>query len=509
MARRLLPILAALSAATALVLSAPAGPANAAPPSPPNDNRADAQAVPVPGRVAGTTVGSTVQAGEGGICGQTAGSVWYRISVAANRGVVVSLTANGSLDAEVDVYLLQRSRLSFAACDQTDNNGQAAAEFRAGAGTYLVRVAEQAGSDSGTFTLSLVPGPPPVQPPGRPLAGGGTAGRLDRVLHVDAAYYLPLTATKPYVINLVHRRDACMGWQLFPPGTRSFLRTRPVLQSYCVGDALYVPPAGAGGRYTIRVLADRYVRVPQPFRLIAGRASNDDLAPGLPLPNLVPQKGIVNGRTLDVVDVYGFTTTRRSSLDLTLAGPRRHQLTLELRNDRGQQLGCSCFPGSRLALSRRLAPGRYYVAVRSVDQLRTPYSLTRRSRTITATRTRFDGRASETVRPKRAVAIGIAVTPAVSGTAQLTIQRFDPFHGWLPFTVRTVALRGGSAAVRWVPPSIGRWRASAAYAGARLFAPSGSTWAQLQVLDRPSAAARATLPRTTLTPTTLVPTTAR
>src|SRR5689334_20026921 len=102
MRRQLLCLLVVAGLGVPLATLAPAG---ASPAPPPNDNRADAQIVQVPSTVTGTTVGSTRERAERRFfCGPTAGSVWYRFTATKDRGTVVTLAANGNLDAELDVF---------------------------------------------------------------------------------------------------------------------------------------------------------------------------------------------------------------------------------------------------------------------------------------------------------------------------------------------------------------------------------------------------------------------
>jgi hypothetical protein len=459
-------------------------PAMAAAPS--NDNRADAQVVDVPSKVTGTTVDATIENGERrNVCdGRTSASVWYKFTATSERGVVAKLTADGNLDAELDIFKQRRSQLDFVDCDLTDDRGLGAAGFRVTDGaTYFIRVAEQPNSEANSFTLKLVQGPPPAQPPGRSLASGHARGRLDRVLRVDTAYHLHLAAGTPYQFNLVHGVSNCQSLELFPPGTSNFDAGTPVLSRRCGGYAVYTPAPGDGGRYFIRITADRGDREEQPYRLLAGRAGRDDIAPGVRLRNHIHRKGSVNGASLDVQDVYRFSVVRRSKLDLNLAGRPGHELQLVLRKGGGKLISCACNPDSDQAISLRIPPGRYYVAVRSVDQQLTRYVLTRKSRTITATSTSVNGRSRVTVPPHQAVTIGVTVRPGAVGKALVNIEHFDPFEGWLPYRQRRVTVSAGQGSLQWQPPTVGRWRVRTDYLGTRNFAPSGSDYAHILVAN--------------------------
>ena len=473
-----------------------ATPAMAAAPS--NDNRADAQVVDVPSKVTGTTVDATVETGERRrVCdGRTSGSVWYRFTATSERGVVAELTAHGNLDAEIDIFKQRRSQLEFLACDLTDDRGLGAAGFRVTDGaTYFLRVAERPNSEANSFTLKLVQGPPPAEPPGRSLASGHAKGRLDRVLNVDAAYHLHLSAGTPYRFNLVHNESDCQSLELFAPGTSNFETATPVVSRRCGGYAVYAPAPGDSGRYFIQITADRSDREAQPYRLLAGPAQPDDIAPGVRLRNHARnhRKGSVNGASLDVKDVYRFTVVRHSNLDLHLVGRPGHNLQLDLRNYRGKQIDCACDPSSTQAISLRIRPGRYFVAVRSADLQRTRYTLTRKSRTITATTTNVNGRRRVTVRPHQAVTVGVTVRPGAVGRALVSIEHFDPFQGWLPYRQRRVNITAGQGSVQWEPPTVGRWRARTDYLGTRNFAPSQSDYARVLVANPLTATATTAL----------------
>ena len=83
-----------------------------------------------------------------------------------------------------------------------------------------------------------------------------------------------------------------------------------------------------------------------------------------------------------------------------------------------------------------------------------------------------DGGRSATVAPGRGVTLDLTVSPPVSGRAAMLIERFDPLVGWLFYTSPRPAVIAGHGRLRFVPPSIGRWRVSGEYLGTRAAAPS-------------------------------------
>ena len=97
------------------------GLATAAVAPPPNDNRAGASPVNPPASVRGTTVGATDEATDPRpSCGRVHSTVWYSITSAPGRRIVLRLHADGDLDGVLAVYQVQRSRLTQVTCDATD-----------------------------------------------------------------------------------------------------------------------------------------------------------------------------------------------------------------------------------------------------------------------------------------------------------------------------------------------------------------------------------------------------
>ncbi len=171
-------IIAALAAILAL---ATAGAAIADPAPPSNDSR-DSPVVlgPLPATVSGTTVGATVAPTDpSSSCADEGGSVWYQVAVGAQAPpkLAVQVEANGELDAAVDVFVKQRSQNIPVTCQRTDKHGEAVFAFTPQKQTtYLIRVAQLANSDSGTFSLHVFQPPPAAKAPGTPLARPGRVG---------------------------------------------------------------------------------------------------------------------------------------------------------------------------------------------------------------------------------------------------------------------------------------------------------------------------------------------
>src|SRR4051812_12166423 len=345
-------VLCGLMTSTAIAAGG-VGQALAAPPS--NDDRADAQDATFPSTVDGTSADSTRETDDpASECGQDEGSVWYRVKPKKGR-VILQLAASGDLDALVDVYRVQRSQLLFTGCQATNAKGKAALAFRTRKkpDTYLIRVAQQMGSASDTFSLSIQLGQP-ATPPGPSLPPGGASGTLDRVLNPADAYSIPMSEGVTYRFHLTSK--TCAPLLLFPPGTKSFGRRYPVRRLSCGGYALFTPRGGQSGVYSLLAQAG-YNQTPVKYRLSAGRASVDDTTPGRTISNYAMVHGSLTGGGLDVVDLYRFDVQRRSGLRLSVASKAGFELNL-LR-DTGHVLETTT-----REIRTSVPAGRYYLAVR-------------------------------------------------------------------------------------------------------------------------------------------------
>src|SRR6185295_1170673 len=130
-------------------------PAAAAPP--PNDAQAAPQPIALPADVAGTTAESTLEPTEPPArCDPARGSVWYAFTATGDDRVVARLQAAGDLDAQLTVFLRQRSQAQQIDCDATDPDGLAQVSFTTRArASYLLRVEQRANSVPGTFRLAV------------------------------------------------------------------------------------------------------------------------------------------------------------------------------------------------------------------------------------------------------------------------------------------------------------------------------------------------------------------
>jgi hypothetical protein len=211
------------------------------------------------------------------------------------------------------------------------------------------------------------------------------------------------------------------------------------------------------------------------YRLSGGRAGADDTAPGRFIRNYKSESGQLNARRIDVVDLYRFDVERRSDLDLRLR--TSHRFTVVLLTNHGKRLGFN--EGD---LRARVKRGRYFAVVRAERGEAGSYRLRRITRTITRTRTTFQGRGKARVRPDETVALRAHIRPRTRGPVAIRLERFDPVAGWQFFrTYRRRTASDGNVTVPFRPPAVGRFRARTEFLGTRNASPSESGYATLKV----------------------------
>jgi hypothetical protein len=459
------------------VLAVLAPPTLAAPPA--NDARTAAHELGrLPALVRGSTVEATLEEDEPGSgCGPIKNSVWFGFTAPSNRELLVALDADGDLDAILEVFVRERSQLTSLSCQLTDRRGRATIDADAtSAATYLVRVAARANSVDGTFTVRAVLPDEPARPPGVRLPATGASGKVDRFANPDDAWSTRIREGRTYRINLVTVGGGCAQVALYASGE---FGAEPQTTLACDDHTVFAAPES--GRFTLHVRAPRASRSVLPYRLSVGRAGADDSAPGLQLADDERRKGDLRGDELDALDLYRFTLARRSDLSLRLRTAR--DFDLRLLSEVGRRLGCSCGAVGSKELTRRLAPGRYFIAVRARDGAHGSYVLARLARAITRATMLVDGARRSTVAPGDTVALALRVTPTVSGRASLLVERYDPLAGWLFDSRHHPRVTGTGATVEFRPPFIGRWRVTGQYDGTRTSSPSHGGTAHFRVLE--------------------------
>jgi hypothetical protein len=480
----LVPSLA--SAAAPAAPAAPAVPATPKPPTPPsNDNHDSARLVSkLPTTFTGTTIGATLEPNEvTSECADqpTDNSVWYTVTTPVAQQLAVSLAAGGKLDASLDVYLEQRSQLQSVACDVTDTSGAAAVRLNTTAGaTYAIRVAKLLDSDPGPFTINVFEPQPPATAPGKPLPARGISSAVDRIQTVSQAWAVSLAEGTTYRVNLDSSTDgACVSYALYAPGAEDFDSDNPVFDRECGGYRLFTPTAS--GRYSILVTPDQGFAGVQQYHLQIGVAPSSATAPGVLLENYAHVKGRLNDAGVDAVELFRFNVSSRSNLQLNLDTGDSAQFDLELLNDTGHRISCACDESGSQQVQRQLSAGRYFAVVAAQDGTSGRFTLERESRSITRTTISIAGQTRANEPPGATVPIDVAVSPGASGPVTITVERFDPVAKWLFFHTYNVEASGGSASVSFTPPTVGRWRAEASYAGSRTQSASASGFATLLV----------------------------
>jgi hypothetical protein len=454
-----------------------------APTPPANDEVANAQAIhSLPATLEGTTVGATTVTSEpGSACvNGTVASVWYSLRPASAERVAVELAAGGVLDGTVDVYKAVRSQLEPVTCGRTEEEGKASLSFKAKKNTlYEIRVAALPNSQLAGFTLNVFQPTPAIAPPGPRLPSSGVSGQVDRIQNSNAAYSFSLHAGVSYLINLANEtRGGCVNGGLFAPGTSSFEGASASLSVDCGGYRLFTPGPGQGGLYSFEVTPNLERKGEQRFHLQVAQANGTQTAPGVPLGNYGRASGRLEGTGIRVLRLYRIDVTSHSNLTLRLGAPPSAEFNLQLRNQNGDVIECSCNGSGSQSLQQQLRKGRYYAVVSVRNHTSGNFTLTRESRTITRTRIAFG---AERGTAGRTVPIEIRVTPAVSGPVKVEVQRFDPVFGWQFHRELEAQVSEGSAVIPFTPPAVGNWRANASYAGSLTASPSAVGFTYLLV----------------------------
>ncbi len=469
-------VLAALALVFAFALSSAAGAAPSEAPKPPaNDEVANAQAIhALPASIEGTTVGATTVPGEAqsSCVPGTISSVWYSLHTgAAAERAAVELAAGGKLDGTIDVYKAVRSQLLPVACQATEEEGKASLTFKAKKNTeYEIRVAALPTSQLAAFTLNVFQPTPAIAPPGPRLSSAGASGQVDRIQNSNAAYSIVMHAGVSYLVNLVNEtKGGCVNGALFGPGTHSFEGASARFRVNCGGYRLFTPGQGKGGIYSFEVTPDPERKGEQRFHLQVTVANGMQITPGEELGNYGRSSGRLQGSGVQVLRLYRMDVTSHSNLTLRLSAPSSAEFNLQLRDQNGGLIACSCSGSGPQKLQQQLRKGHYYAVVSERNHTSGNFTLTRESRTITHTKVSFG---AEHGVAGRAVEIKVRVGPAAVGPVKVEVQRFDPVFGWQFYRTLEATVREGTASIPFTPPSPGNWRANATYAGSRVFSPS-------------------------------------
>jgi hypothetical protein len=445
--------------------------------APPNDERANAaQLAPLPRQVRGTTVDATTARKDPRICAPIDASVWYRIDGAPAGTIVLRLQAAGKLDAAIGVFRSVRSEARAVDCARTNDKGLGEVSFSADKGdSFLILVGERMGSDPGAFRIVAFTAEPPARAPGDPLPPTGGAGTVSALGDADDSWRIDLRAGQTYRINLVAPPGLCPTVGVFRTRGRSF--GAQAASVGCDGYRLFTPGVGDGGRYSLVVHASSGAvgtRL-QRYRLRVSPAGPDDMGPGVPIGS-GHALGRVSAFGVDVEDLYRFDVARRGEVKLALRDSS--QFDVFLLSAGGRRLACVCGQRGAATLRQQVAPGQYLALVRAGRRSSGAYGLSVSVRELTSTTLSFS---SQNVGVGGAVTISVHVATA-AGPVNVELDRYDALQGWVFARLIHVAVGlSRSASIGWTPPSQGRWRARAAFAGTVTASPSTSSFAFLGV----------------------------
>jgi hypothetical protein len=459
--------------ALATLARSPGAPAG--PPTPRNDSRARATGLAPPARVLGTTLGATADSSDPAFCSsaQYPPTVWYVARAPRTEGLVVTLDAGGNRDDVIAVFRQQRSHLIEAGCVANDASGQANISFHAHRGElFFIVVAPERSSDSGPFVLRLREIAPPATPPGKALPQAGAWGVLVPLLHQDAAWNAWLESGTTYRLaswTFSGRSQECPDVMLYRPPVRNFANPYKVVS--CRGYFVFTPRPGTTGRWVVRIATTEHVAPALRYHLALDAATPDDTAPGLWLDNHAPVGGTLGATGSDRLDLYRFSARFPSELFASATLPVSSRADLVLMRDDGQVVRCACEGSGPQSMREHIAPGRYFLALRARGANSFAYTIYRLARMKTSTRVRLSG---SPALPGAAVTLqATTVPPPRDGAAAMTIERFDPFAGWLFLQQIDVPVAAnGQATLHYVPPAEGRYRASTVFRGSLSSSPS-------------------------------------
>jgi hypothetical protein len=212
---------------------------------------------------------------------------------------------------------------------------------------------------------------PPVAFPGPALPAAGLAGKVNVLHNRQDSYSVVLRSGVTYRLHLALAGDGCASLTIYAPTPQGF--SAPAADhTGCSGYGLFTPGPGQGGTYSLLVTAPRGVRGAQRYHLQVGRALEDDIAPGRDISAVARIRGRLDGKRLDVVDLYCFEVTRRGEVRLRVEAPT--ELGLSIRDHNGTVVAGDDGSGH---VRRTLPPGRYYAAVLAFANQQVRYTLTR------------------------------------------------------------------------------------------------------------------------------------
>ena len=208
--------------------------------------------------------------------------------------------------------------------------------------------------------------------PGPALPAAGLAGKVDVLHNRQDSYSVVLRSGVTYRFHLALAGDGCASLRLYGPSARRLQPGRRPTTPAARATGSSRPGRARRGTYALLVTAPRGVRGTQRYHLQVGRALEDDIAPGRDISAVARIRGRLDGKRLDVVDLYCFEVARRGEVRLRVEAPT--ELGLSIRDHRGVVVAGDDGSGQ---VRRTLPPGRYYAAVLAFANQQVRYTLTR------------------------------------------------------------------------------------------------------------------------------------
>jgi len=440
----------------------------------------------VPATVEGKTNGARVSEREPQpSCATAKGIVWYAVKAPRRGALAATLQAGGKLDGAIEIVRVARSQRHEIACTATDAHGRAVAAWQAYEdGSYLVGIVRGVQSKNGPFRLTLLAAEPAEAPPGQALPAGGVRATVNPVLDTADAWSVAMARGTTYRVN-VTTPGHCLELGIYRPNTYSFRLAKPARSSACGGYVVFTPGLDGGGLYSLVVRAEGTTPVDYAYHLQAAAYELDDGAPGVELANGEWASGAIDGNGIDVVDLYHFTVPRPHQLTrIDLEQKPDVGLDLLVLHEDGGRVACACGARGRQVLRQSLAPGRYFVAVRSRHKSAGDYRLQVVTRDVTTTGISVYGAQFFEAPASQSVPLSVHVTSAShGGRVQVEIDRLDPLFGWQFATVLSGDVgSGGTFVANWTPPWVGFWRARARFLGTEFSNFSESDYVRVHVV---------------------------
>jgi len=421
-------------------------------------------------------------------CGTVAGVKWYTVRAPHRGAMVAKLVAKGELDGALAVYRIVRSQRLPVLCASTNRHGRARVAWHAYTeGSYLIGVARRQGSAVGPFDLTVLAGERAERTPGTPLPSEGVRSTINGVLDTSDAWSVAMTRGTTYRLNLTSSsKVGCIGYSIYRPGIPSFLHAEAVAHVPCGGYSQFTPGLDGGGLYSVLVTTDRSDPLDHAYRLEAGAAGVDDVAPGVKIDNGQFVTGSIFGRGLDVVDMYRFMVPRENELTtVELHQKANVGFDLLIVDETGQRMDAIRSGRGLQALRMHLPSGRYYAIVRSRAKSGGSYGLQLRVRDVTSTGISAGGVTYLEAPPNVAFPITVRVAQAShGGRVIIEVDHFDPLSGWHFATELSGSVdASGTLTTSWLPPTVGHFRARARFVANPYSSFSESGYVRMHVVE--------------------------